>query len=503
MTQFKTQLEMVYLMNVALYLPNIQTIKQFIQVNHKCKTSIKSLRISKWYNFNDNKLFQHCETLRFKNKYEFFDLFPPYQNNQQDKIQESLPTIKRIQFDEPIELHLVPKHLRKYIVNGIGFPDDDTDNLNEKKENDKIMEQFQQLETFTYEMNYSFYNLEPFEKELNQLPWEDMIYLPKLKRIILKCSYSSTPFSIEQEEIREFNKILANFCQLFKRKMNVTIEIQIEYLDDWSVLNYCKNSQIVISYNGELSSKIINSILNQKVYYRKGINGIIFTVDDIQSQTMQKLMKLYYPLIMCLRPFNLASKYFVMPLQINQYVEEEKQNVSENYVMDLTECDSLLSVDILLSQQIPCKLPKRVKYIETNIPIINLNDLQVEILDMKSSQNELILPTSLIHLTITHSQVKEISELPHLKELFCFDCNQLEKISLLPQLEHLSLKNCDQLTHLEISSTLNALTSIEIGIKEISLPTSITSLLVDKNITITNENELSVMNKYKSFSDYD
>ena len=87
--------------------------------------------------------------------------------------------------------------------------------------------------------------------------------------------------------------------------------------------------------------------------------------------------------------------------------------------------------------------------------------------------------------------------------MFCFDCNQLEKISLLPQLEHLSLKNCDQLTHLEISSTLNALTSIEIGIKEISLPTSITSLLVDKKITITNENELSVMNKYKSFSDYD
>ena len=43
------KLEMIYLMNVALYLPTIEDIMTFETINKKATTAIRSLKVNPWF----------------------------------------------------------------------------------------------------------------------------------------------------------------------------------------------------------------------------------------------------------------------------------------------------------------------------------------------------------------------------------------------------------------------------------------------------------------------
>ena len=46
----QTKLELIYLMNVALYLPTIEDIKTFETINKKSSTVLHSLKVNPWMN---------------------------------------------------------------------------------------------------------------------------------------------------------------------------------------------------------------------------------------------------------------------------------------------------------------------------------------------------------------------------------------------------------------------------------------------------------------------
>ncbi|EMH78274.1 hypothetical protein EHI8A_033100 [Entamoeba histolytica HM-1:IMSS-B] len=469
------KLEMVYLMNVSLYFTTFKTFQNFVQVNKKCKRAICSLRYSQWYNKRSNQIFPSCETLQI-------NVF----NDSNDVVKHMPCGIQRITFSESPDLDNVNTQLLKFVVNGNGFIQNIKDLC--------------QLECFTFKIDYNFVNLDEVEHEVLKHPWNDLLSLPNLKRIIIKCSYCSTPFFVGTEKIHQFNSMIQRVTKILSSNKQILIEVQMENLDDYCVNELKKNNQIILSYTGPLSSKITNSILTKQVILKTSYKELTFGLEHITDGSIMSICQMYLPETIHLRPFIISTKY-QQPLSPNES-QSESDDTNTQGIYSLNELTSIQSMDILISQSISFELPTSVLHLITNIPISNLDTLKLISLDIKTEEQEFLFPSTLTSLKITHSPIISIKNLSLLKTLNCFDCSSLEYISNLPNLVSLSLMNCNNLTKLEINSPLHCLTLLQLGLTSIKIPSTIIKMVVDTQIEILNLNNINIKNSYEIFNYY-
>ncbi|EDR26846.1 hypothetical protein EDI_253110 [Entamoeba dispar SAW760] len=466
---------MVYLMNVSLYFTTFQTFQRFVQVNKKCKRAICSLRYSQWYNEGSNKIFHSCETLEIKTFKDSNDVIKHIPSN-----------IQRIIFSESPDLDIVNIQILKFVVNGNGFIQN-------------IKELFQ-LECFTFKIVYNFVNLDEIEDKILKYPWNDLLSLPNLKRIIIKCSYCSTPFFVNIEKIHQFNSMVLRITKLLSLNKQILIELQMENLDDYCVNEFKKNNQIILSYTGPLSSKITHSILTKQVILKTSYKELTFGLEHISDSSIIKICQMYLPKTIHVRPFTISTNY-QQPLFPNQSQSSSEDNNTQG-IYSLNELTSIQNIDILISQSISFELPISILHLITNVPISNLDKLNLISLDIKTEEQEFHFPSTLTSLKITHSPLISINNLSLLKTLNCFDCSSLEYINNLPNLVSLSLMNCNNLTKLEINSPLYCLTLLQLGLTSITIPSTIIKMVIDTQIKILNSNNINIKNSYEIFNYY-
>ncbi|KAL7720626.1 Leucine-rich repeat containing protein [Entamoeba marina] len=462
-------LETVYLMNVILYFNSFVDFFNFLFISKKCRNAIYSIRKVPWYTSNHFDLFCNCETLTV----DTVNLLPTI-------IPQS---VKRVICKELPILSTLSEEIKRVIVSGIGFPND--------------LEECVQLENLHYLIHYNFNNINEVANVL-KLPWNEVLKLPKLKRVIISCSHQFTPFPFNNTDLSQFNDILVQLVKILSSHGYIQIYFKLHECNDSCVTQLIQFNQVSLLFTKELCLNVISSLLNQTLIIDRVVTTPLHVIySQVCDGSFEQLVKLYLPIHVIVHS---SIPPELSPNTSSESSDETITSIQKNNVYyDFTQLTSLQQFEITIDTKIDISLPTSLHTLTSNVNISNLMDLSLSSLYLSSSQlNTITFPITLTSLQLEGSKISFIERIPFLKTLSCRQCDQLTTIQLPETLTTLELLSCCSLTTLILPTSLQTVTLMNCGLSSLVLPITIWKCCIDTTIQIENIEELPCTNSFSN-----
>ncbi|ELP84628.1 hypothetical protein EIN_172730 [Entamoeba invadens IP1] len=465
-----THLEMVYLMNIGLFIPHTNDIFVFINVSKKCQTAIRSLLISPWYNQKLDVLFSKRETLSIQSFHQYNPI-----------VSQLFKSPIRVEFLDPPILSEIPDSLVPLTSSGINFPRSPLSN-------------FFELKRFIFQFEYDLSNLQETETTLMQNDWDGLASLPKLKIVIINCIYKATPFLFSFDSVHSFNNILVQLTKKLTSHGNFRVVLEMKDLDDYCVNKLKTSDRVFMMLTGVVTKSVVNALLNNSLII-KNSRKILFSYSQVIDGTFERLSWLYAPSSVILR--SVDSYHIVLSPEESEDEIENDGTVGTQY-FDFSKFFFVEDFDVLFDKtHIEILLPtENLKRLSTNCKVINLPEIQLESLEIRSFEEKLNFPQTLKDLSLFNSPLTEIEVPERLENCSIMQCDKLVSLKVPENVTQLRVTNCSFLTQLTIPKRTRNVTLINIGIKVVTLPTTLTFMCIGRDVIINNEADLKIHNSF-------